>query len=71
MGQKLAASEEAQACFATNWANFGYGRPTEDQEACSIARLNERFKASGYNIRELLLELTQTDTFLYLPAVRP
>lgn len=71
LGKKLAESPEAQNCFVANWANFAYGRGTPDQEPCTMQRVKERFKASGYNIKELLLELTQTDTFLYLPAERP
>ena len=71
LGKKLAESPEAQACFVANWANFAYGRGSADQEPCTMQRVKERFKASGYNIKELLLELTQTDTFLYLPAERP
>lgn len=71
LAQKLAEMPEAQACFATHWANFAYGRPTDQQEPCTMQRVQQRFEASGYNIKELLLELTQTDTFLYLPAVRP
>lgn len=71
LGSKIAQSPEAQACFVANWANFAYGRGTDEQEACSMQRVEQRFRSSGYNIKELLLELTQTDTFLYLPAVRP
>jgi hypothetical protein len=70
MGKKLAASPETQACFATNWANFAYARGTDEQDACTMTKLQEKFGATDYNIRELLVELTQTDTFLYLPAVR-
>lgn len=71
LGKKLAESPDAEACFAANWANFAYGRASEDQEACTMQRVQEHFKTSGYNVKELLLELTQTDTFLYLPGVRP
>lgn len=70
LGKKLAAYPEAQQCFATNWANYAYGRGSEEQEACTMQRLQDDFKSSGYNIKELLLDLTQTETFLYLPAVR-
>jgi hypothetical protein len=70
MGKKLADSPDAHACFATNWANFAYARGSDEQDACTMTKLQERFSATGYNIKELLLELTQTDTFLYLPAVR-
>jgi len=70
LGKKLAESADVQTCFATNWANYVYGRATEEQDACTMAQLQEQFKAKGYNIKELLLGLSQTDTFLYLPAVR-
>ena len=70
MGKKLADWPGTQACFATNWANFAYGRGSDEQDACTMTKLQEKFGATGYNIKELLLELTQTETFLYLPAVR-
>jgi hypothetical protein len=70
LGKKLAEYPDAQVCFASNWANYAYGRGTEDQDACTLQQLQERFTATNYNIKELLVQLAQTDTFLYLPAVR-
>jgi len=70
LGKKLAESPQAQECFVANWANFAYGRGSDDQEPCTMQRVKDRFKSSGYNIKELLLELTQTDTFMYLPTER-
>jgi hypothetical protein len=69
LGQKLAASEVAQECFARHWVDFGYAR-TSDDNNCSLQRVQQKFKADGYNIQKLLLELTQTDDFMYLPAVQ-
>jgi hypothetical protein len=68
LGQRLAASDDAQACFAKRWVDFGYARTTADDN-CSLAHVQQQFKAAGYNIQQLLVELTQTDDFLYLPAV--
>jgi hypothetical protein len=70
LGEAVARSELAQRCFATNWINFGYGRVVSDDEVCSVQSVQDDFKASGYNVQELLLALTQSDSFLYLPAVR-
>jgi hypothetical protein len=70
LGQRIAASEDAQECFAGQWMNFGYGRTVVDDETCSIASVQNKFKETGYNIKELLLALTQSDAFLYLPTVR-
>jgi hypothetical protein len=71
LGQRLADSEAAQNCFASNWMNFGYGRTViSDDEVCSINSVQAKFKETGFNIKELLLALTQSDAFLYLPTVR-
>jgi hypothetical protein len=69
LGEAVARSEPAQRCFAANWINFGYGRIVRDDEACSVDSVQKEFKASGYNVQQLLLALTQSDSFLYLPAV--
>jgi Protein of unknown function (DUF1592)/Protein of unknown function (DUF1588)/Protein of unknown function (DUF1587)/Protein of unknown function (DUF1595)/Protein of unknown function (DUF1585) len=66
--QKIASSEEAQTCFASHWLDFGYGRTVGADDLCTQAAVNDAFKKSGYNVKQLLLALTQTDAFLYLPA---
>jgi hypothetical protein len=71
LAQHLAENEAVQACFAANWANYAYGRGTMQQDACTMQQLQNTFNASGYSIKELFLGLTQTNTFLYLPAVQP
>jgi hypothetical protein len=64
---QIATSEQTQHCFAENWFNFGYGRTLDAGDACSMASVEEAFTQSGYDIKQLLLALTQTDAFLYLP----
>lgn len=69
--QALAAEEETQGCFVAHWLDFAYGRTlkqSDSADACLKEQLYSSFKASGYNIKQLLLELTQTDAFLYLPG---
>ncbi|HET6146062.1 MAG TPA: DUF1592 domain-containing protein [Polyangia bacterium] len=68
LAQKIADSEEAQTCFASHWMDFGYGRTLGAEDACTAEAVNDGFKKSGYNVKQLLLALTQTDAFLYLPA---
>jgi hypothetical protein len=70
MEAALAASEDVQQCFATQWLNFGYGRTLTDAEACGVKSVRDTFKEKGYNVQELLLALTQSEAFLTLPAVR-
>jgi len=69
MEAQLATSEQVQNCFASQWMNFGYGRTLTDAEACGVESVRNKFKESNYNVQELLLALTQSDTFLTLPAV--
>jgi hypothetical protein len=64
----LATSEEVQNCFASHWMKFAYGRMLESADACNKQSLQTAFKSSGYNIKQLLLSMTQTDGFLYRPA---
>ena len=70
MQAKIASSEIAQECFASQWMNFGYGRTLQEGEACAVKSVQDTFKEKGYNIQELLLALTQSEAFLTLPAVR-
>jgi hypothetical protein len=68
LAQWLAESEEAQACIATHWLKFAYGRNPGPDDACAREQVNEAFEESGYNVKELLVALTQTDAFLYYPG---
>jgi hypothetical protein len=69
LAQNIAETETAYTCFADNWSRFAYGRKLEDAaDACLAQDLMTTFAATGYNVKELLLALTQTDAFLYLPA---
>ncbi len=66
---KVAAHDNTYACFANNWAEFGYGRELDPVlDRCTLAQLEQAFEGSGYQLKALLAELTQTDAFLYLPT---
>jgi len=70
LAQQLADSEQAQQCFAQHWVEYGYGRTLHGtpEDLCLQEKINAAFKASGYNVKQLLLDLTQTSAFQYLPA---
>lgn len=71
LAQAVAGEDETQACFVAHWLDFAYGRslqPSDAADACLKERVEAAFKASGYNVKQLLLDLTQTDAFLYLPG---
>src|SRR5262249_34853801 len=64
----IAHLDEAQTCFATHWLEFAYGKTVDAGDACTQDALGKAFLKSGGNVKQLLLDLTQTDAFLYLPA---
>jgi hypothetical protein len=66
--QKLAAADATQFCFARHWLDFGYGRTTGVGDECATAAVDIAFQRSGYNVKQMLLALTQTDEFLYYPG---
>jgi len=61
----LATADTTQECFASHWMHFAYGRSLDETDACNQQSLRNAFKASGYNVKQLVLALTQTDAFLY------
>ena len=68
LGQVLAQSEEVRSCYVTKSFRFFYGRDVDSADACSLAQLSKSFKGKAYSLSELLIALTQTDAFLYLPV---
>jgi len=68
LGQLLAQSEQVRSCYVTKSFRFFYGRDTDPADACSLAQLSKSFKGKAYSLSELLIGLTQTDAFLYLPV---
>jgi len=68
LGRRLAKSRDAQNCFVGKWLSYGYGRFEAPEDACTRQSLQDAFAASGGDIRQLMVSLTQTDAFLYGPA---
>lgn len=72
LGRLLAESSEARECYVARWAAYAYGvTPGAALDECTRASLAEAFERSNGDIRALLLELTQTDAFLYRPLTEP
>jgi hypothetical protein len=65
LAQKLAGSTQVAQCVSSQWFRFANNRTVTEADTCSIETMNEAFAASGYNIRELLVAITQTEAFLY------
>ena len=69
LATKLGASEEVRQCYVRQSFRFFYGRDAQTADACSMARLLVDFSGNAYSLSELLVSLTQTDAFLYMPEV--
>jgi Protein of unknown function (DUF1592)/Protein of unknown function (DUF1588)/Protein of unknown function (DUF1595)/Protein of unknown function (DUF1587)/Protein of unknown function (DUF1585) len=63
LAARLAASKEAQGCVATQWLRYALARPETQDDACSVAALQSAFAASGGDLKQLMVDLTQLDTF--------
>lgn len=62
----LATSPEVESCFASHWMRFAYGRSLDSTaDACNRQSVVNGFTNGGYNVKQLLLTLTQSDGFLY------
>lgn len=64
----VAEDAQTHACFAQKWFTYAVGRQLDLQDSCLLEKLATDFAASGYNVKDLLLQITQTDAFIYLPA---
>ena len=64
LAEKLAASRQVHDCVATQWFRYAFGRFDGPGDTCSLAELRQSFMTSGGDLRELLVALTQTESFL-------
>jgi hypothetical protein len=69
LADALAESTQVQECVSSQWFRFAYNRTVTPDDACSLEQLNQVFADSGFDIKTLLVELTQTNAFLYRRAV--
>jgi hypothetical protein len=60
----LARSGQARDCLPTQWLRYAMGREEEDSDTCSLVSVRQAFEASGGDMRELMVALTQTDAFM-------
>ncbi len=61
----IGPTELAQDCYAKQWFRASNGRLDTDEDSCSTAQLKYLVSATGGDLRELMVALTQVDAFLY------
>lgn len=68
LGQRLRAAPEVAQCVVRQVFRYAFGRPEvlgASDDGPSIDRASERFRASGYSFRELLVAVVTSDAFRY------
>jgi hypothetical protein len=62
---KIAASPEAQRCYAKHWVEFAYERTMNPQDACVVDDMAGKLTSGGYTVINLIADLTQSESFRY------
>ncbi len=62
---RLSKSAQVEGCAVKQAFRFAYGRGESDVDRCTLERLGSAFAKSGGDFAALIIELTQTDAFLY------
>ena len=70
LATRLAASDQVRDCVATQWFRYAAGRTEEVPDGCSLTTLQDAFGASGGDLGELVVAMTQTDAFWYRAPFR-
>jgi len=70
LGKKLSASAEVRRCVVSQWFRYAFSRGETNDDACTLDALDQAFRASGGDLAELVVALTQTAPFL-APAPAP
>ncbi|MEM9489899.1 MAG: DUF1592 domain-containing protein, partial [Myxococcota bacterium] len=65
LAHRLGDSQQVRDCVTTQWFRYAYGRTETAEDTCSMDTIRQSFAASGHDIKELIVALTQTDAFRY------
>lgn len=65
LAEALLGSGSTRDCYVLQWQRFAFGRDEAEASHCSHSDLRDAFLGSGENVRELLVALTQTESFRY------
>ena len=67
----LAKSQEVGDCVATEWFRYGFGRGESTADTCSLETIKQTFTSQHFDMKELIVAITQTDAFRFRTAVTP
>jgi hypothetical protein len=61
----LAKSDQVRACVARQWFRYGFARNESSADTYSLDASAIAFRASGFDVRELLVALVKSRSFMY------
>jgi hypothetical protein len=64
----LAASPEAQACYARNWLRYAWGRADTESDLRTLTQLRLGLADPAYGVRDVLLEIARSTAFSHLAS---
>lgn len=64
----LDQTDHVRNCYAAEWLSYGVGRAPTVQDACALDDLQQRFAATGGDLRDLLVQIAASDSFRYRPT---
>lgn len=71
LGHKLVQSKQVQGCVVKSWFRYAYGRAETTDDGCTLQGVGQKFEASQFNLKSLVVALTTTDAFLYRKVIAP
>ena len=71
LGQLLSQKPAVASCLVRSLYRYGTGHVETDAEATVLYDLGQKFVASGYQLRDLMLDLVSSDGFRYVAATTP
>ncbi len=65
LAHAIADSEQARRCYLVNWYRYANMRQETADDACTLDRMHEALEGADYDVKELLVAMTQTTTFRF------
>jgi len=64
LGTRLAGSEQAKACVATQWFRYAQARGETSDDACTLDLMKDEFRRGAWDFKKLIVAITHTPAFL-------
>jgi hypothetical protein len=66
--KQLSTSTQVRRCFVVNWMRYAYEHQETSADDALIDALTAKLTDGTYSVQSLILDLTQTRSFVYRPG---